>query len=323
MILIVTVAQAGKLAKSAFELVSAARALDPNTDLAAAVIGNADAAKELAGQVSTLRYIDAAELQPVRAEPLTTAVTQLAQELGATTVMMAANRLGESVAPRVAVRLGAALLEDVTSLKSDDGTATATRFSYLSRVTETVRVIGGGPTVITVKPNVFPASSEGASGGATAAEAFEPTFTSSDGRVSVGARSAASSGRVALEEARVVVAGGRGLGSSEGFASLVEPLADALNAGVASTRAVVDAGWRPYGEQVGQTGKSVAPELYIALGISGAVQHLSGMNRSKVIVAINKDADAPIFRIVDYGIVGDAQQIAPALREAVTELKGQ
>ncbi len=322
MILIVTVAQTGKLAKSAFELVSAARALDPNAGLAAVVVGNADAANELTGQVSTLRYIDAAELQPVRAEPLTTAVTQLAQELGATTVLMAANRLGESVAPRVAVRLGAALLEDVTSLKSDGGAASATRFSYLSRVTETVRVSGDGPVVITVKPNVFAADSAAASG-AAAAEPFEPSFASSDDRVSVGARSAASSGRVALEEAKVVVAGGRGLGSSEGFASLVEPLADALNAGIASTRAVVDAGWRPYGEQVGQTGKSVAPELYIALGISGAVQHLSGMNRSKVIVAINKDADAPIFRIVDYGVVGDAQQIVPALSEAVTELKGQ
>lgn len=321
MILIVTVAQEGKLAKSAFELVSAARALNPSAELAAAVIGRADAANGLAGQVSTLRYIDAAELRPMRAEALTTAVTQVAQELGAKTVLMAANRLGGSVAPRVAVRLGAALLEDVTSLSSDSG-VTATRFSYLSRVTETVRVSGDGPVVITVKPNVFPADSQ-AAGGSANAERFTPTFAATDSRVSVGARSAASSGRVALEEARVVVAGGRGLGSAESFTNLVEPLADALNAGVASTRAVVDAGWRPYGEQVGQTGKSVAPELYIAVGISGAVQHLSGMNRSKVIVAINKDADAPIFRIVDYGVVGDAQEIVPALREAVMELKAQ
>lgn len=321
MILIVTVAQEGKLAKSAFELVSAARALDPNAELAAAVIGSADAANGLAGQVSTLRYVDAAELQPMRAEALTTAVTQVAQELGAKAVLMAANRLGGSVAPRVAVRLGAALLEDVTSLSSDGG-VTAKRFSYLSRVTETVRVSGDGPVVITVKPNVFPVDGQAAAASANA-ERFEPTFAATDSRVSVGARSAASSGRVALEEARVVVAGGRGLGSAESFTNLVEPLADALNAGIASTRAVVDAGWRPYGEQVGQTGKSVAPELYIAVGISGAVQHLSGMNRSKVIVAINKDADAPIFRIVDYGVVGDAQEIVPALREAVMELKAQ
>lgn len=151
-------------------------------------------------------------------------------------------------------------------------------------------------------------------------QAFEPDAAT--GRVSVGDRTAAKGGRVALEEAKRVVAGGRGLGDKESFATLVEPLADALGAGIGSTRAVVDAGWRPYAEQVGQTGKTVAPELYVALGISGAVQHLSGMNRSKVIVAVNKDADAPIFKVADYGIVGDVKQVAPALLEAVKDTLG-
>ncbi len=319
MILIVTTATGGSLPKSAFELVTVARQLANGSAIAAAVVGPESAAADLANYVPKVVSLAAAELVPLRAETLTAAAQQVAAELGATTVLLAANRLGQSVAPRLAVRLGAALLEDVIKVQGSAGSYEAVRYSYLARVTETVRTAAAGAAVITVKPNVF-ASAEAQPGGTVSS--FTPQLGAADTRVQVGQRSAATGGRVKLEEAKVVVAGGRGLGSAEAYARLVEPLADVLNAGVASTRAVVDAGWRPYAEQVGQTGKSVAPDLYIALGISGAVQHLSGMNRSKVIVAVNKDADAPIFRVVDYGIVGDVAQVAPALAEALKAAKG-
>lgn len=318
MILIVTVAAGDALPKSALELVTVARQLAGGTDIAALVVGSAAAAQTMSDYVPVVRSVSATELQPLRAEALTSAVQQASAELGATTVLLSANRLGQSVAPRLAVRLDAALLEDVIDVSGTAGDYRAERYSYLSRVTETVTT-SSATTVITVKPNLFEVAQKQAGGAVTP---FQPRFDERDTRVTVGQRSAAAGGRVKLEEARAVVAGGRGLGSAEAFNQLVEPLADALHAGIAATRAVVDAGWRPYAEQVGQTGKSVAPELYIALGISGAVQHLSGMNRSKVIVAINKDADAPIFKIVDYGVVGDVGQIAPALTRAIEENQG-
>ena len=320
MILLVAEHANGKLRKSAVELVTAANELtDLDGEVAGVVLGqDVDAvAEELAGYVGKVFKVEDAALAEVRAEPYAAAIAELAQELDAKAVLVSASRSGLSYSPRVAVKLDAPLLEDVTSLSVQDGNVVATRFSYLSRVTETVKALGT-PVVVSAKLNTFNAAEKGASG---SVESKSVELDEQTDRVKVGEKAAAKSGRVALDEASIVVTGGRGVGGADGFDELVEPLADTMNAGVGSTRAVVDAGWRPYAEQVGQTGKTVAPDVYFALGVSGAVQHLSGMNRSKLIVAVNKDPDAPIFKVADYGIVGDVNTVVPALKEAVQNLK--
>lgn len=319
MILVYAEQQDGKLRKGAFELVSAARALAGAGDatVGAAVFGPGAeaAAEELKSLVGRVWWSDDAALDG-RGEPLVTALAAAAGAAGATTVLLSCNRTGQAAAPRLAVRLGAALLEDVTSLSRDGDRTVATRFSYLSRVTETVETTAGA-VVASVKPGAFQvAAGTGASGEAAR---LDITFRSEDARTVASDARAAASGRVPLPEASTVVSGGRGLGSPEAFNGLVEPLATRLGAAIGATRAVVDAGWRPFAEQVGQTGQTVAPTLYIALGISGAVQHLSGMNRSRVIVTINRDGDAPLFRISDYGIVGDVAQVVPEILKALDE----
>jgi electron transfer flavoprotein alpha subunit len=309
----------GKLRKSALELVTASQTLASKLgkDVVGIVLGSeVSAAQELANCTNVVTVQDAA-LADVRSETYASVLTTLAKDLNATALLVSASRSGLSFSPRIAMRLDAPLLEDVTSLDVQDNHIVATRLTYLARVTETVKALSF-PVVISVKPNIFPVATSGFSG---KIEARSISLTEQDQRVKVGEKASAKTGRVALEEADLVVTGGRGVGSSENFSKLVEPLADSLGAGVGATRAVVDAGWRPYGEQVGQTGKTVAPKAYFALGVSGAVQHMSGMNRSKYIVAVNKDPDAPIFKVADYGIVGDVNTVVPALMEALKQLK--
>jgi electron transfer flavoprotein alpha subunit len=309
----------GKLKKSALELVTASQTLGSKLGKeATGIVLGADVgvAQELANYTNVITVQDAA-LADVRAETYTSVLTALVKELNATVLLVSASRSGLSFSPRVAMRLDAPLLEDITSLDVQDNQIVATRLTYLARVTETVKALSF-PVVVSVKPNIFPVATPGTAG---KVETKTVALSEQDMRVKVGEKSAAKTGRVALEEADLVVTGGRGVGSSENFSKLVEPLADSLGAGVGATRAVVDAGWRPYGEQVGQTGKTVAPKAYFALAVSGAVQHMSGMNRSKYIVAINKDADAPIFKVADYGIVGDVNTVVPALMEALKGLK--
>ncbi len=310
MILVVVEYTNGKVSKSTYEMAGCARQLGREGPVTALVLGSGVAAiaSEVALVFDQVLVADHAELAQYDAEVWAAAVAQIAREGEANTVLIGGSRSGREYSPRVAVKLDAPLLEDAISVVDANGTLTAERYTYLARVTEKVEA-DAPVVVVTIKQGAFTAAMPGNQ----VAEQFDVDLNLPQRRVQITGKATEKSSRIALTEADIVVSGGRGVGSAEGFATLVEGLADQLGAAVGATRAIVDAGWRPYQEQVGQTGKTVQPKAYIAIGISGAVQHLSGMSKSKCIVAINKDADAPIFKIADYGIVGDVNQIVPAM----------
>jgi len=230
-------------------------------------------------------------------------------------VLMAATAMGKDLGPRVASRLDCPLAADVTALEAGEG-ITVSRPVYSGKAVYRLEITKS-PCVISVRPNVFQPSEN-------ARDATTVNVTPPDGEVLSRTLEIKEPDKARLDvaEALIVVSGGRGLKEPENF-TLVEDLADAFgNAAVGASRAVVDAGWRPHADQVGQTGKTVSPQLYVAIGISGAIQHLAGMRTSKVIVAINKDKDAPIFKIADYGIVGDLFEIVPRLTQEIRNLRG-
>jgi electron transfer flavoprotein alpha subunit len=315
MILIVVEPANGKVSKSTLEMVTAARELGREAPVTALVLGSnvAPVAAEIARSVDQVLVADVPALAQYDSELWSAAVAQIATEGEASVVLIGGSRSGREYSPRVAIKLDAPLLEDVISLKASGEKLTAQHYTFLARVTETIEATGP-IVVVTIKTGVFsPAVPR-----AESAEQFDVDLNLPTPRLNITGKTAERSSRVSLTEAEIVVSGGRGVGSAEGFTQYVEGLADQLGAAVGATRAIVDSGWRPYSEQVGQTGKTVQPKLYIAVGISGAVQHLSGMNKSKIIVAINRDAEAPIFKIADYGIVGDVPQLVPAI---LAELK--
>jgi electron transfer flavoprotein alpha subunit len=217
---------------------------------------------------------------------------------------------GKDLAPRVAAKVGAGLVSDVVSLSAKDGRLTARKPQYSGKAYATV-TWEGEPQMATLRPNVFPLSPPDAS---RKAEVMKGTVDPSS-RARVTAVHATAGAKVELGEAQVIVSGGRGLKGPEHF-PLVTALGEAFGAAVGASRAVVDAGWVDHQLQVGQTGKTVSPTLYIACGISGAIQHLAGMSSSKWIVAINKDPDAPIFKVANYGILGDVFEVLPKLTAA-------
>ena len=266
----------------------------------------ADAGKQIAG-VSKVLLADAAVLAHPLAENLTPLVVELAKQYSH--VLAPATTFGKNLLPRVAALLDVAQISEITAVESAD---TFVRPVYAGNVMATVQS-SDAIKVITVRTTAFEAAA--VSGGAAAVEAVSGAADA--GLSSFVSQELTVSDRPELAAAKIVVSGGRALGSAEQFKAVIEPLADKLGAAVGASRAAVDAGYAPNDYQVGQTGKVVAPQLYVAVGISGAIQHLAGMKDSKVIVAINKDEEAPIFQVADYGIVGDLFSVLP---ELMTEL---
>jgi len=250
-------------------------------------------------------------------EAYTELVAKAAQENGGKAILFAASAQGKDLAPRVAARLKAGLASDVTEVGVAEGRVVAVRPAYAGKVFMRVGFTSE-PAMLSVRPRAYKAAE------APREAQVEELAVGGEAvsRVKVRAVEEQQKERPDVAEAEIVVSGGRGLGSPENW-KLLEELADALGPGAAlgASRAVVDAGWRPHGEQVGQTGKVVAPPLYFAIGISGAIQHLAGMQTAGCIVAVNKDAEAPIFKIADYGIVGDVLEVLPRLTEEIKKLR--
>jgi electron transfer flavoprotein alpha subunit len=270
----------------------------------------ADAVKQYgAGKVYV---VDDEELKGYLVAPKAEALQQLVEKTSAGAVLIASSAEGKEIAGRLAIKTGSGLITDAVDVESGPVT---TQSVFAGNYTVKAKVTQGTP-IITVKPNsTSPQEAEGAG------EVEEVSVTISDsakGATIVNAQPRKATGRPELTEAAIVVSGGRGTG---GKFEPVEDLADALGAAVGASRAAVDSGWKPHSYQVGQTGKTVSPQLYIAAGISGAIQHRAGMQTSKTIVAVNKDDEAPIFELVDFGVVGDLHTVLPAVTEEVKQRK--
>jgi electron transfer flavoprotein alpha subunit len=261
---------------------------------------------------------DAPEFADYLVVPKVDALQAAAAAVSPAAVLVPSSAEGKEVAARLALRLGSGVITDAVDLVAGEDGPVAVQSVFAAAFTTRSRVSRGVP-VITVKPNSAPVESAPAAG---TVEPLAVTFGDlATGTKVVSRTPRKSTGRPELTEAAIVVSGGRGVNGAENF-SLIEELADSLGAAVGASRAAVDAGWYPHSNQVGQTGKSVSPQLYIANGISGAIQHRAGMQTSKTIVAVNKDAEAPIFDLADYGVVGDLFQVVPQLTEEVKARKG-
>ena len=288
----------------------------------AAVFGqNVDAVAEAAGQYGADRVLkaDDSSLATYRFEPYVAQLSALVQQVDPAVVLAAATTTGREVLSGAAADADAGLLTDVTELSLDGGKLKAVRPVLGGKALSVEAIVGDGSQFATLRSRAFPAP-EADAGRSAAIEAVAPVLAEDQIATKITGVEE-ETGSVSLTDASIVVSGGRGVGGPEGFAPVKE-LAEVLGAAVGASRAAVDAGWIPYEHQVGQTGKVVSPDLYIAAGISGAIQHQAGMRTSKVIVAINKDGEAPIFSLARYGIVGDLFEVLPALSEAFRKRLG-
>ncbi len=321
-ILAVAETRGGELRSVAVEAVTAARTLaDANGggEVHALVFGPPG----MSGKVAPLakhgadKVLVCEHAAYVNADPESMSATIAAHAGGFPLILLTASAQGRDLAPRVAAKVDAPLLSDSLTVELSGDAVVVRHPTYTAKLIATLKA-APTPVVVSVRPKAFtPAENARPLAAETVAPASDPAAS----RVKVTEVVKGSSAKLDLGEAPVIISGGRGLKAAENF-KLVEDLADAFgNAAVGATRAVTDDGWRPHSDQIGQTGRLVSPDLYVAVGISGAIQHLAGMRTSKTIVAINKDPEAPIFKVADYGIVGDALEIVPVLTAAVRAAK--
>jgi electron transfer flavoprotein alpha subunit len=305
--------------KSSFEVVSQARKLADqiNSEVIAVVIGNqsgeiaADLVKYGANKIYAA---DQQELKDYSTEAYTQMITEIAVKHHSKFILIPATAMGKDLAPRVAARLKAGLASDVTGLNPEGQKVIITRPVYAGKVLQKL-ILKSEVQVISIRPNVFKIIEKPVNG---SVEKYTTPITPI--RAKVTKTHSESGKKIELTEADIIVTGGRGMKSADNW-HLILDLANSMNGAFGASRAVVDGGWRPHDEQVGQTGKTVSPQLYFACGISGAIQHVAGMASSKCIVAINTDPEAPIFKISDYGIIGDAMEVLPVLTAAVKKIK--
>ncbi|MEP6492368.1 MAG: electron transfer flavoprotein subunit alpha/FixB family protein [bacterium] len=312
------------LRKVALEAVTAARALADATGggevhaMVAGPSGVSGAAEQLGKfGADVVIVVEHAALANFDREVVAATLSARAKAGAYRAVVLGFSAQGRDVGPRVAVQLDAPIVTDVTAVHVSGDSLVVKHPAYANKVIITLQITGP-MAVVAVRPSAFTAVEQPRAG---KAETMAPASDPAASRVVVKEVIEGGKGSIDLGDAPVIVSGGRGLKAAENF-KLIEELAAAFgNAAVGATRAVTDDGWRPHSDQIGQTGRQVSPQLYVAVGISGAIQHLAGMRTSRTIVAINKDKEAPIFKVADYGIVGDALEIVPALTKAVREAK--
>ncbi len=305
----------GEVRKASLQALSEAKRQGGDVSVVIAGSGIGDAASGLGAWGADKIYVaDDANLDLYSAEGYAEAVVKAVEKAQPGAIFFAGTAMGRDLAPRVAARLGVGAIPDAVGLTLDGETFKVRRPVYSGKAFATADTAGNSPQVISLRPNVFAAEESAGAGEVVALDGLALSI-----RAIVKELVETAGGELDVAEADVIVSGGRGIKDPENFA-LIKELADALGGAVGASRAAVDAGWIEHSHQVGQTGKVVSPSLYIAAGISGAIQHLAGMSSSKVIVAINKDPDAPIFKVADYGVVGDLFEVIPPMVEAIKAL---